>query len=83
MTPERWKKIKQLLGPALEMQPAQQAIYLDEMCAGNPTLRADVERLLAAEKQAGFVGAQHRPLSNCGTDRGRWNGRSISRRTHR
>jgi len=82
MTPERWQKIKQLLGPALEMQPAQQAIYLDEMCAGDPTLRADVERLLAAERQAGFEFLNNPPTGNQFTSGSnepaeRWLGRSI------
>ncbi|HVK18264.1 MAG TPA: hypothetical protein VM533_15085 [Fimbriiglobus sp.] len=33
--------------------PAERAAYLDRACAGNPTLRQEVEQLLAAHDQAG------------------------------
>ena len=33
--------------------PAEQSAYLDEACAGQPALRAEVERLLAAHTRAG------------------------------
>jgi eukaryotic-like serine/threonine-protein kinase len=53
MTPERWQRIKELLGPALELDPAKRAGYLDQACGSDPTLRPDLERLLAAEQRAG------------------------------
>ena len=53
MTPERWQKVKDLLGPALEMEPAQRAAYLEKACASDASLRADVDRLLVAEDEAG------------------------------
>jgi hypothetical protein len=53
MTPERWQRVKQLLGPALELDPAKRADYLDQACGNDPTLRPDLERLLAAEQKAG------------------------------
>lgn len=82
MTPERWQKIKQLLGPALEMEPTQRGVYLDEMCASDLPLRADVERLLAAEEQAGVEFLKDPPRSNefMGGSAGRadlWLGRQI------
>jgi eukaryotic-like serine/threonine-protein kinase len=53
MTPERWQRVKDLLGPALELDPAKRAGYLDQACGADPTLRPDLERLLAAEEKAG------------------------------
>ena len=53
MTPERWKKIKNILGPALEMEPAQRATYLEAACASDASLRAEVDRLLIAQDEAG------------------------------
>lgn len=53
MTPERWQKVKDILGPALEMEPAQRAAYLEVACASDASLRADVDRLLIAEDEAG------------------------------
>ena len=53
MTPERWQKVKDILGPALEMQPAERAAYLEKTCAGDASLRAAVDRLLVAEGEAG------------------------------
>jgi eukaryotic-like serine/threonine-protein kinase len=53
MTPERWQRVKELLGPALELDPAKRAAYLDQACGDDPALRPDLERLLAAEQKAG------------------------------
>ena len=46
MTPERWEKIKGLLGTVLEVTPEERASYLDQSCAGDELLRRDVEVLL-------------------------------------
>ena len=58
MTPERWQQVKELLGTALELEPVKRTSFLDSVCASDLTLREDVERLLAAEKEAGseFLG---------------------------
>ena len=53
MTPERWQQIKEVLGNALELDPSQRGAYLATACAGDPTLRAEVEPLMAAEQGAG------------------------------
>lgn len=53
MTPDRWQRVKELLGPALELDPASRADYLDQACGSDPTLRPDLELLLAAERRAG------------------------------
>ena len=53
MTPERWQHIKSLLLSALERDTTQRAAFLAAACAGDPTLRKEVENLLAAHEQAG------------------------------
>jgi serine/threonine-protein kinase len=54
MTPvERHKRIGELFNAALQMEPADRAAYLDGACAGDESLRRDVESLLAANDQAG------------------------------
>ena len=53
MTPERWQRVKELLGPALELDSTKRADYLDQACGNDPSLRPDLERLLAAEQKAG------------------------------
>jgi eukaryotic-like serine/threonine-protein kinase len=49
---ERWKEIKEVLAAALERQPSERAAYLDQACS-EPSLRREVESLLAAHDQAG------------------------------
>jgi TolB-like protein/Tfp pilus assembly protein PilF/predicted Ser/Thr protein kinase len=51
MTPERWQKIESLLHDALARTPAERGAFLDEACAGDETLRQDVESLLASTEQ--------------------------------
>jgi hypothetical protein len=53
LTPERWQKVKNILGPALEMEPAKRPAYLEKACASDASLRADIDRLLVAEDEAG------------------------------
>jgi serine/threonine protein kinase/tetratricopeptide (TPR) repeat protein len=52
-TPERWAEIERLLDGALELAPEDRAEWLGRMCADDPGLRADVERLLEACDAAG------------------------------
>ena len=51
MTPERWQEIKVVLVVALELPPTQRPAYLDQSCVTDPSLRIEVERLLADEQQ--------------------------------
>jgi len=53
MKPDRWQQIDRLLDPALELDAEERAAFLDEACAGDAELRAEVESLLAAHEQAG------------------------------
>ena len=52
MTPERWKKIDQLFHAALQREGGQRAAFIAESCAGDKTLRSEIEGLIASHKQA-------------------------------
>jgi serine/threonine protein kinase/tetratricopeptide (TPR) repeat protein len=50
---DRWREIDELLEAAMEHEPGERAAFLDKACAGNDSLRREVESLLAAHEQAG------------------------------
>ena len=50
MTPERWQEVKKVMAAALERPPQERSPYLDQACS-EPTLRREVESLLAAHDQ--------------------------------
>ncbi len=53
---ERWPRVEAILDEALEMPASERAAFLDQACAGDPRLRAEVEELLAADEEAdGFM----------------------------
>src|SRR5579871_5861254 len=52
-TPERWQRIKELVGEAALQAPADRRAFLDAACAGDADLRREVESLLAAYDRAG------------------------------
>src|SRR5262245_36796004 len=52
MTPERWRRIKQLYYTALERDANEREAFLAEACAGNEALRSDVESLLRCDARA-------------------------------
>jgi serine/threonine protein kinase/tetratricopeptide (TPR) repeat protein len=53
MKPEHWQQLDKLFHSALERGPEECAAFLDEACAGDASLRKQVEALLAAHEQAG------------------------------
>ncbi len=53
MTSETWKKITEIYNAALELEPAEKKAFLDEQCAADEALRAEVESLLSADEEAG------------------------------
>ena len=56
MDPERWHRLNQLFHAALEHDLTRRATFLDEACAGDPSLRVEVASLLAHHEQAsGFI----------------------------
>jgi serine/threonine protein kinase/Tol biopolymer transport system component len=50
MTPERWQQIQDLLEEALQIAPGERSIYLDRACLSDPSLRQEVETLLASSR---------------------------------
>jgi serine/threonine-protein kinase len=59
LTPDldRWRRIAAILDPALDLPAEERSAFLDETCAGDTELRAEVEAFLAADAEAGaFLG---------------------------
>ena len=52
MNPERWQQIKRHYNSALEIEPGRREAFLDEACAGDESLRKEIERLLARQAEA-------------------------------
>ena len=52
MTPERHQQIGQLYHAALELAPTERAAFLAQACAGDKSLRSEVESLLAVQAEA-------------------------------
>src|SRR5262245_14812357 len=53
ITPERWRQAKQIFQAAIELGPVERDIYLTDACAGDSSLRAEIESLIAAYEQPG------------------------------
>jgi serine/threonine protein kinase/tetratricopeptide (TPR) repeat protein len=49
MTPQRYERLCRLFESACELEPEQRSALLDRECADDPTLRRDVETLLARD----------------------------------
>ncbi|HEY0242039.1 MAG TPA: protein kinase [Gemmatimonadaceae bacterium] len=47
ITAERWARLDPLIDAALELPPEQRSAYVDRACTDDPSLRADLERLLS------------------------------------
>ena len=60
MTPERWQQVRELLHSAMQLDPAQREQYLAQHCISDPSLRQDVDSLLAvdAELRASFLDSE-------------------------
>jgi tetratricopeptide (TPR) repeat protein/TolB-like protein len=52
MTPDRWRQVRAVLEGALERSGDDRSGYLDAACAGDASLRNEVESLLAADRAA-------------------------------
>jgi serine/threonine protein kinase len=52
MDAERWQKIERVFHAALEAEPSRRATILEDSCAGDESLRREVESLLAHHKNA-------------------------------
>ncbi len=52
MKPERWRQIDRVFNAAIERKPEERAAFLESACAGDATLRREVESLLASDEKA-------------------------------
>jgi eukaryotic-like serine/threonine-protein kinase len=66
MNPERWQKVKGVLAEALEANPAERGACLDRSCAGDDSLRREVEILLLHESGASSRFLNETALSEVG-----------------
>jgi serine/threonine protein kinase/tetratricopeptide (TPR) repeat protein len=53
MDPERWQRIKQIFHDALELEPEKRTAFLDQACAGEAKVRAEVSSLINAHLKDG------------------------------
>lgn len=53
MSSSRWEQLSTLFDEARDLSARARAQFLDERCANDPSLRAEVERLLSAHDRAG------------------------------
>jgi Tol biopolymer transport system component/serine/threonine protein kinase len=51
MTPERYARIKEIFGAALELRDSERSEFLKQNCGTDSDLRAEVEQLLEAEQE--------------------------------
>src|SRR5262245_14525592 len=55
MTPERWATVERLYHEALNRDAGEREVFLAEACAGDDTLRQEVESLLEHDGTAAFL----------------------------
>jgi eukaryotic-like serine/threonine-protein kinase len=55
MEPERWHQIEELFHSALDCAPDRRASFLNSACAADPSLRKEVESLLASYEKGSFT----------------------------
>src|SRR5262245_11205968 len=53
MTDERWRRVEKLFHTALEREHGERGDFLDKACAGDRSLREDVENLIESLEEAG------------------------------
>ncbi|MGO9257204.1 MAG: hypothetical protein ACLQU1_13000 [Bryobacteraceae bacterium] len=54
MTPERWKRVRQLFDTAAAFPPEAAGEFLGRECAGDPDLSDEVRRMLAEHERTGI-----------------------------
>ena len=80
---DRWQRIQDVLADAIDCPAERRAALLDARCARDPSLRHEVESLLAAHDSEGFVDRltplmkpPNAWIPDCVTD---WSGRTVAR----
>ena len=57
LTSERWRQVKEIFQAAVEFPAAEREAYLAGACEGDPSLRTEIESLIAAHEEPGsFLG---------------------------
>ncbi len=78
MMSNRFQRCEELFHFALALEGAAREAFLDEACATDPGLRAEVERLLSAHARVGdFIGSPAVPLPASWADTEGWTGRRV------
>jgi serine/threonine protein kinase len=52
LSAETWERVQEIFNAAVDLPPAERAALLERECAGDMTLRDEVESLLASDEQA-------------------------------
>jgi len=60
MEPERWRQIEDLFHTALDCEPGRRAVFLDSACAGDASLRKEIESLLSSYEKGSFTENKNR-----------------------
>src|ERR1700674_3904140 len=55
MEPQRWRQIEDLFHSALDCEPGGRAVFLDSACAGDASLRKEIESLLTSYEKESFT----------------------------
>ena len=53
MKPDRWRQVRDVLHEAMQMDEAERSAFLDSQCASDPSLRVELNELLAAKGEVG------------------------------
>jgi serine/threonine-protein kinase len=53
LTSERWRQLKEIFQAAVELPATERETYLAGACEGDPSLRAEIESLIAAHEEPG------------------------------
>lgn len=53
MKADIWRQVEEIFQCAIERAPEERAAFLEEACAGDQSLRREVESLIAADREAG------------------------------
>lgn len=55
MNPDRWKRFRAIFEEALDKEPGERTAFLDDSCRADPSLRKEVEALLATYTRGSFL----------------------------
>jgi len=78
MTPERFRQVRNLFEAALEKQPVEREVFVDEAAQSDQDLRAEVKRMLDAhQRTVTFLDGSVAAPADLRTDPRRMEGRRL------